>query len=309
MKFVNNKKYFLLLSSLFLLLISIFLIILFFMNNNGYIATKNKNKFVAISSQGHSVVVIRTFSEVIKKDMKPKEKPTDKKSDNSEKFPEKSENPQAGTDKKDTQPSKAADKPQLNQSKVKIAYLTFDDGPSEETTPKVLDILDKFNIKATFFVIGNNAIKYSDILKKSYDRGHAIGNHTYSHDIEYYSIKPENMVTDFYKGEDTLKSILPDYKSKLARIPGGSLRWNISYRNAVKAAGFHAVDWNCLSKDAEGANVPQAVLLDNIKRTSKEKDTLIVLMHDSAGKETTVQSLPDVIEYLKAEGYTFDVLN
>lgn len=187
---------------------------------------------------------------------------------------------------------------------MKIYFL----GDLNETTPEILDILDTCKVKATFFVIGANALKYSDILKRTYDSGHVIGNHTYSHDINYFEVRPSNMRDDFYKGEAAIKTILPDYNSKLARIPGGSLRWNVSYRNAVKAAGFHAVDWNCLSRDAEGTNVPSKTLFENVKRTAVKERNLIILMHDSPGKETTVESLPEIIEYLKAQGFTFKVL-
>ncbi len=199
--------------------------------------------------------------------------------------------------------------PSSSKPILKTVCLTFDDGPSIETTPKILDILDRYQIKATFFVIGSNALKYSDILKRTYASGHVIGNHTFSHDINYFSIQPRNMVDDFYKGEAAIKTILPNYNLKLARIPGGSLRWNVSYRNAVKAAGFHAVDWNCLTRDAEGINVPSKTLFENVKRTAVKQQNLIILMHDSAGKETTLESLPEIIDYLKTQGFVFKVLN
>jgi peptidoglycan-N-acetylglucosamine deacetylase len=97
---------------------------------------------------------------------------------------------------------------QLGNVGQKIAYLTFDDGPSYNVTPKILDILDQYNIKATFFVIGKMVLTNKDILLREKNDGQAIGDYTFTHDYKYEHEKPQNLVDDFNKGADTIKSIL-----------------------------------------------------------------------------------------------------
>ena len=192
-------------------------------------------------------------------------------------------------------------------SSRKVAYLTFDDGPSADTTPQIIGILNKYNIKATFFVIGQYAAVHPEILKFEVDEGFIVANHTYSHNIDYLYSDSKNLVEDFKKNEILLKSILPGYNSKLVRFPGGSRQRDKQYIAAMKNEGYKIVDWNCLSKDAENSKYTVDDLVNNIKNTSKGKNNLIVLMHDSSGRQTTIEALPKIIEYLKAEGYIFEI--
>lgn len=199
----------------------------------------------------------------------------------------------------------------LNSKQVpsgkKIAYLTFDDGPSPDTTPQVIGILNKYNIKATFFVVGQYAAIHPELLILEVSEGFVVANHTYSHNISYLYSDPKNLVEDFKKNEILLKSIIPGYNSKLVRFPGGSTQRDKQYITAVKNAGYKIIDWNSLSKDAENPKYTVDDLINNVKNTSKNKNNLIVLMHDSAGRQTTLEALPKIIEYLKAEGYTFEI--
>lgn len=198
----------------------------------------------------------------------------------------------------------------------KIAYLTFDDGPTPNNTPRILDILKKNNIKATFFVIGNLAEKNKEILKREYNEGHAIGNHTYTHMI-YGSnnIYRDTSVfmQDLNKGTEIIKNILGDsYECKLIRFPGGIFSNDIKKQPFVKAvvgAGYHYANWNALNGDAEGnGNNSKDKLIARFKETSINKEHLVILMHDAAAKETTVQALSDIIEYLQKQGYEFKTL-
>lgn len=191
----------------------------------------------------------------------------------------------------------------------KVAYLTFDDGPSTNNTPKILDILKKYNVKATFFVIGQNAEQHKDLIKREVAEGHVIGNHTYSHNMKYIYSNPQTFVSDLDKGDKVLKSIIgEDYNLKLARFPGGSFGQRLApFREAAKKAGYNYVDWNDLTGDAEHSNVPVNNLLNELKKYTNE-DHVVVLMHDAPAKATTVQALPQVIEYLKSRGYTFETL-
>jgi peptidoglycan/xylan/chitin deacetylase (PgdA/CDA1 family) len=191
----------------------------------------------------------------------------------------------------------------------KVAYLTFDDGPSANNTPKILNILEKNNIKATFFVIGQNAERNPDLVKREISDGDIVGNHTYSHNMRYLYSNVNNFTSDLDKGERVLKSIIGnDYNLKLARFPGGSFGTRLApYREAAKKAGYHYVDWNDLTGDAEHNNVPVSSLMSELEKYTTQ-DHEVILMHDAPAKTTTVQALPQVIKFLKSKGYTFETL-
>lgn len=199
------------------------------------------------------------------------------------------------------------------ESTGKVAYLTFDDGPTY-TTPEILNILDKYNIKATFFVVGSMCKNNPSILKREYADGEFICNHTYSHNYAYIYKNTDNFVNDVKKCEKEIQSILgSSYKTTLVRFPGGSTEndyikgRNSEFENSLKNAGYCYVDWNALSGDADAKNVPVSTLISNVKRTVGNKKRVIILMHDCAIKNT-VTALPAIIEYLKAQGYSFRTL-
>ncbi len=198
-----------------------------------------------------------------------------------------------------------------SKSKEKVAYLTFDDGPSRNVTPQILDILREYDVKATFFVTGIAAKDNRDIVKRAYSEGHAIGNHSYSHNYKYLYSNINNFLIDMKKNEDILKDILgSDFEVKLARLPGGSYgEKKAPYNRAIEKKGYKSIDWNALTGDAEGHHISKDRLVQRLKNTSKGKDEVIVLMHDLGTKQTTVSALPEIIEYLKSEGYEFRVLN
>ncbi|MDP4178165.1 MAG: polysaccharide deacetylase family protein [Bacillota bacterium] len=201
----------------------------------------------------------------------------------------------------------------------KCVYLTFDDGPSKSVTPLILDTLKKYNVKATFFVIGSMAEQSPDLLKREHDEGHTIGNHTYSHKMNLVYSTPEACVAEYEKSEGVIKSILGQYDSKLIRFPGGIFdtdKNRLIYRQALVNAGYHYYNWNCSDQDSDG-RVPSggyasSVLLDWVKRTSLVGNTtgqrLIVLMHDAPAKKTTAEALPSIIEYFQSKGYKFKIL-
>lgn len=206
----------------------------------------------------------------------------------------------------------AADFDPYKKDGKKIAYLTFDDGPSTNNTPKILEILKKNNIKATFFLIGKCAEQNPELVKREIAEGHVVANHTYNHPLNFFKETPENFINDVDKCAKVLSSILGDsYKIKLLRFPGGTLGHSKQkiqpYADIVKKDGYHYVDWNDLNGDAERNYVPVDTLINNIKTYSTEEH-VVILMHDAAAKETTVQALPQIIEYLKSLGYTFDTL-
>lgn len=196
-----------------------------------------------------------------------------------------------------------------NADKKKIAFLTFDDGPSMYT-PQILDILKKYNVKATFFVLGTSVESNPEYLKREVEEGHAIGNHTYSHNIKYFgNYTPQGFVQDVKKCDNAIKSVLgQDFKTNLVRFPGGSFNHK-SYENELLNAGFKHIDWNIENGDARRLNVPKEELLNNVKRDMVNHNHLVILMHDSSTKKTTVESLPELIEYLKGQGFEFGIIS
>lgn len=204
----------------------------------------------------------------------------------------------------------------------KYVFLTFDDGPSTNTEP-ILDILKEKGVHATFFALGDSISKTSnssEILKRCISEGHAIGNHSYSHkfDILYpnNSINIDNYVAEFNKTNNLLKSILGDeFDSKVIRMPGGYMSRkyyndpNLSeFDKYMSDNGIVSIDWNALNGDAEGKDYSLNEMLDYVKQTSEGKKQIVILMHDTYGKEKTVQVLPDIIDYYKNNGFEFKVI-
>ena len=199
----------------------------------------------------------------------------------------------------------------LMKDDAKIAYLTFDDGPRRKATPKILDILKDEGVKATFFVIGKYVKENPDLIKREYDEGHFIANHGYDHnnsklykDVE--SFRNEILATDVEIGNALG---LENYCSHVFRFPNGFMSKNYSgsKKSAVsilKDLNYVYVDWNCLNKDSE-VKVSEYQLLNNLKKTSKNKDTLVILMHDSGDVNDTASVLKDSITFLKDQGYEF----
>lgn len=190
----------------------------------------------------------------------------------------------------------------------KICYLTFDDGPTRNITPQILEILKDKDVKATFFVLGKLAEVNQDILKREKNEGHLIANHTYSHDYAYLYTNPENLINDINKNQEMLKNILGEDPSKIIRFPGGSFNKK-SFQKRVNEEGYHFVDWNCLNGDAEALNVPEDKLFNNVKKSMGSQEHIIVLMHDASTKQTTVRSLSRIIDYIKEQGYSFKTLD
>ena len=195
---------------------------------------------------------------------------------------------------------------------IKIAYLTFDDGPSQAVTPLILNVLKEENIKATFFVLGSNVKKNPEIVKRAYLEGHYIANHGYSHNYDKLYKTPKKVLEEYNKTEKSIQKAIENnkYNSHLFRFPGGYTGGK--YAKIKKEAGkllnkndISYIDWNCLSGDAEGANTKEKII-KNIKKYSKDKGTLVILMHDSSSKILTYETLKDVINYLREEGYTFN---
>ncbi len=191
----------------------------------------------------------------------------------------------------------------------KTVYLTFDDGPCS-LTPEILDILDKYNVKATFFVVNG---KYNYLMKEIVDRGHKIGLHCYKHNYKTIYSSDEAYFKDLQKISDVVEKET-GVKADIIRFPGGSSN-TISKKysdgimtrltESVVEKGYAYFDWNCYNGDADGEkNINKMVT--NCSKFPKKTDKVVVLMHDN--KEATVKALPYIIEYYKSCGMEFGVL-
>ncbi len=192
----------------------------------------------------------------------------------------------------------------------KKAFLTFDDGPSEHVTMQVLDILDTYNVKATFFVLGSMCEKNGNVLKEIYARKHSIGIHSYSHVFTQLYKNEESFVNEVKMTEAVLKKNLgDDFSTRLFRFPGGSFEpYKKQYMGALNKAGYVSIDWNALTGDTEAKSPTHEMLLNRLKSTVTGKNNVVVLMHDSDSRQCSAEVLPDVIEYLRSEGYEFAVI-
>lgn len=199
----------------------------------------------------------------------------------------------------------------LYYSTEKVAYLTFDDGPSATITPQILDTLKAEGVPATFFVVGQRVRLYPYLVKRAYDEGHYIANHgnTHSYSKIYQSV--DTVFGEYVECEEAVREALgiPDYRMYLFRFPGGSAggRYASIKSEAKEVLNSYSVahtNWNCMTGDAEGKNTTEDQM-NELKATMVDDDTIIVLMHDAGDKQVTADTLPEVIHYLKEQGYTF----
>ena len=197
------------------------------------------------------------------------------------------------------------------QSDEKIVYLTLDDGPSDNTQA-VLDILDKYNAKATFFVTGEMP-EYKDMIKAAYDKGHTIGMHTYSHDYA----KVYASVDAYFQDLDQIGQMVQEeigYVPGFIRFPGGSSNTVSKKYTAgimstlvqeVQNRGYQYYDWNVSSGDGGTATTEEIIAQSETDKYHQ----VMLLFHDAATKETTIEALPTVLEYYKNLGYSFKAID
>lgn len=199
----------------------------------------------------------------------------------------------------------------ISDANRKVAYLTFDDGPTRNITPQILDTLDKYDVKATFFVLGKMVDSNPDLVQEIINRGHKIGNHSYSHNYNSMYQSYDSFLAEILRAEKALKGVLgEDYETNLVRFPGGCHgEKKKSYGNRLEKEGYKVYNWNALNGDAEGLNKSISYLRSRFVGTVGNKKRPIILMHDASDKKNTAAYLPEAIEYLKNKGYEFDVLD
>lgn len=199
----------------------------------------------------------------------------------------------------------------IYSSDTKRAFLTFDDGPSSNTS-QILDILKEKGIKATFFVLGSNVEKKPELVKRMYDEGHFIANHGYSHIYENIYQSPEAVLNEYNQCNQAVRNAIgeQEYNSHLFRFPGGLNGGKYAeIKNQANALllenSIVHVDWNALNGDSETTNPTTEYEMKRIADTTANKQSVVILMHDAEAKKVTAETLPNIIEYLLGQGYTF----
>lgn len=174
----------------------------------------------------------------------------------------------------------------------KAVYLTFDDGPIPEVTPWVLDVLDHYGIKATFFCVGDNVRKHPATFQQVVERGHSVGNHTMHH-LQGSIVTTKRYIADIAEANDYIHS-------PLFRPPHGIIRWK---QAAAIKSDMRIVMYDLVTRDySKKLNGEQ--VLDNVKRFTRNGS--IIVFHDSLKSEKNLRyALPRAIEWLKENGYEF----
>ena len=180
--------------------------------------------------------------------------------------------------------------------KEKAVYLTFDDGPIPHITPWVLDLLDKYQIKATFFMVGDNIRKYPEEFKMVVEKGHRLGNHTFNH-IRGYEYHSENYLANTDKANEYLHT-------DLFRPPHGHLKWG---QYQILKQRYRIIMWDLVTRDYS-KQLNGAQVLEKVKKYARNGS--IITFHDSLKAEQNMKyALPRAIEWLKEQGYQFKVFD
>jgi len=184
----------------------------------------------------------------------------------------------------------------------KTIYLTFDDGPCDRVTPKILNTLKEKDVKATFFVVGNHILTRGNIIKRIVEEGHSVGIHSYSHEYNKIYESKASLLADIEKCADILKAL--DVYTALYRFPGGGSFAGEEYRRAVADEGYKIVEWNAVCGDCEG-NTTAKQIYQRAVSFADSAEPIVLLMHDSTDKLCVAQALPYIIDFYRSEGYTF----
>lgn len=183
----------------------------------------------------------------------------------------------------------------IKHRRRKVVFLTFDDGPIPEVTPWVLDTLDRYGIKATFFMVGDNVRRHPELLEEVRRRGHAVGNHTMHH-LQGIKVTAYRYMHDISEANDLIDS-------PLFRPPHGLLRWKQA--RAIKDR-YNLVMYDLVTRDYSKKLNPEQVF-NNVRRYARNGS--IIVFHDSLKAEKNMKAvLPRAIEYLRSLGYEFEPL-
>lgn len=183
----------------------------------------------------------------------------------------------------------------VKQRGMKAAYITFDDGPVPEVTPQILDILDEFGVKATFFMVGDNARRHPELVEEVRRRGHAIGNHTMHH-LQGLKTSRRAYLRDVQEADALLHSTM-------FRAPHGLLRWG---QGRVLAKHYNLIMYDVVTRDYAVHITPEEVV-DNVRRFTRNGS--VIVFHDSLkSAPKTLLALPRALKWLLSHGFALSPL-
>ncbi len=182
---------------------------------------------------------------------------------------------------------------------LKVVYITFDDGPTPYTK-EILDILNQYDAKATFFMLSDRIRSYKSVVREMISQGNSVGLHGVSHNVKQIYQSEHTVIKEMNECNDQLQEVV-GIRSNLIRVPYGSVpHMKKNYVDAVKTAGYRMWDWNVDSKDSCGKNILPNEIVENVKKQVKNKKVAVILLHE---RKSTVKALPYILQYLKDRGY------
>ncbi len=212
--------------------------------------------------------------------------------------------------------SNETDKTLSKDSNPKVAYLTFDDGPSN-LTPELLNTLESCNVHATFFVVGLNAEQYPDTLKQMVSDGDVIGIHSWTHKYSYIYKNTQNFLDDFDKLDNYIKQTT-GVTPNICRFPGGTnntVCFSYNKKHIMKSIvplvenmGFTYYDWNVSSGESNTNPPSKDQITSSVVSQCKGKNTAVILFHDT-DHQSYVDAIPEIVSELSSMGFSFDTLS
>ncbi|WP_315066154.1 polysaccharide deacetylase family protein [uncultured Clostridium sp.] len=191
----------------------------------------------------------------------------------------------------------------------KVIYLTFDDGPSPIVTNEILDVLKKYKVNATFFLIGNQIKCNEEVVKRIYNEGNSIGLHSYTHDYKEIYDNEDAFIKEMIQCRNEINRVI-GISPNILRFPGGSANHlNKSFLKRLHDNNFKVYDWNLDATDGVNPRLSPNKIYRKVKKGSEKLQTIILLMHCTDANENTYKALPKIIKYYKSRGYEFATIN
>lgn len=209
---------------------------------------------------------------------------------------------------------------------LKLAYLTFDDGPNSHFTGPILDILKEHGVVATFFVVGENAAQHPHLIERMLREGHAVANHTYTHVYNKIYASPDALIQELNQCSQLLEP-LTGHPVKVFRAPGGPQRLTAAMKQRLETEGYTSTSWNMTGRDSDPAGItPETMLttvINDLDRVEQLGRTPILLLHDGTqlhtldvnegspvaryiqNRQSVITALPEIIALFMERGYTF----
>ncbi len=186
----------------------------------------------------------------------------------------------------------------------KTCYLTFDDGPSTVVTGRILDTLQKENVKATFFIVSDRVEGREETLRRIAREGHTLGVHSKSHVYSEIYSSDEKFLADVGSCAETISRVT-GVSPRVYRFPGGGGENKAHFSTLLRKRGYRIVGWNAVCGDEELRGATASELFSMAVKTSQNKNEVVLLLHDSAPHRATAEALPRIIGYFREKGYVF----